>query len=269
MHLYRFRITTDTIEDFVREIDISPSQTFEDFQKVFLESGPLSTEGKVYFYKTNARWVKQHEIAEQPMLSVSKEREVDDVRLEEHRLKLPYTHISIARFKDFVDDPHQKFMIEYRGADSYLFFMEMVKILETDSLANYPKCVTHNGDIPTKPIIIPEEILEKSRKPREQKPSFRAFAEEEIPEEEIEKEMKELMEDEVFGAIIEGKDIPSPAEAPRKLTAKEIAEEFGPEFADMLSPDEEEEYEDDGFVDEDINDEFGEDKSSRDFDDDL
>ncbi|HNQ58945.1 MAG TPA: hypothetical protein PK028_00550 [Bacteroidales bacterium] len=268
MHIYRFRITSDSIEDFVREIDISPNQTFEDFQRVFLQAAPLSAEEKTYFYKANARWVKQYEIAEQPLLSISKEKEGDDVRLEEHRLKIPYTHISLARFRDFVDDPHQKFIIEYRGPDIYLFFMEMVKILETDSLANYPKCVTQKGEIPVKPIIIPEEIQEKTRKQREERLTITSLNDD-IPEEMIEEQMKELMEDEVFGAIMSGKEVPPSSNISRKMTAREIAEEFGPEFADMMSTDADEKFDDEDITDEDIDDEFADDKSGEDFDDDF
>ena len=124
------------------------------------------------------------------------------------------------------------------------------------------------GEIPVKPIIIPEEIQEKTRKQREERLTITSLNDD-IPEEMIEEQMKELMEDEVFGAIMSGKEVPPSSNISRKMTAREIAEEFGPEFADMMSTDADEKFDDEDITDEDIDDEFADDKSGEDFDDDF
>jgi hypothetical protein len=245
MHLYRFRIATDAIDDFVREIDIAPSQTFEDFQKIILSSGPLRTDAQMVFYTTNIRWVRLREIGTEPVLSKPGFDDDDDVRVENRRMNIPFTHMSVARLRDFVEDPHQRMIFEYYGVDTYLFFVELVKIFQSEESTGYPKCVMSRGDVPVRPAQIIAEMQDRQRKKQEAVRVAQVNLEE-VQDDAIEEEIEELLHDETFSSILAGvpvKEKPEP-ERPRKLTTKEIAEEFGPEFADMMEPDEEEEEED-------------------------
>lgn len=266
MHLYRFRIATDAIDDFVREIDIAPSQTFEDFQKIILSSGPLRTDAQMVFYTTNIRWVRLKEIGTEPVLSKPGYDDDDDVRVENRRMNIPFTHMSVARLRDFVEDPHQRMIFEYYGVDTYLFFVELVKIFQSDDNTGYPKCVMSRGDVPVRPAQIIAEMQDRQRKKQEAVRSAQLHTED-VNDDVIEEEIEELLQDETFGSIIAGvpvKEKPE-TEKPRKLTSKEIAEEFGPEFADMMEPDEQEEEEEDMGDNEpmmDDDDEFGGRRSS-------
>lgn len=238
MHIYRFKVTTDTIDEYVREIDITPTHTFEDFQKAILECAPLRAEAQMLFYITNARWVKLREIGEKPHLSQTVDDNDEDIRVENRRRNIPFTHVAVARLRDYIMDPHQKMIFEYNGADAFVFFLELQKIYQADDVAGLPKCVNAVGEIPLKPIeLIHEiEIRRFERKEKEKKKPTKSL--DEISDEEIAAEIEELEEDETFGAIIKGEEVPAPApEKKKKLTRDEIVEQFGPEFAEIYDPD--------------------------------
>lgn len=278
MHVYRFKVTTDTIDEYIREIDIAPSHTFEDLQKAIIDCAPLRPDEntQMMFYTTNARWVKLREIAEKPVLSKSVDDDDEDIRLESRRRKIPFTHIAVAHLRDHIMDPHQKIIFEYNGADTFVFYIELSKIYASDNTTGLPVCVNKVGEIPLKPIdLIKEiEIRKFERKEREKKKPIKSL--DDISDDEIAAELEMLEEDETFGAIIKGEEVPSPApEKKKKLTREEIIQEFGPEFAEMYDPSdsdlvEEEEIpedEEDFFFNNDEEDDFGPRRGGRSFDD--
>jgi len=138
-------------------------------------------------------------------------------------------------------------------------------------------CVNKVGEIPLKPIdLIKEiEIRKFERKEREKKKPIKSL--DDISDDEIAAELEMLEEDETFGAIIKGEEVPAPApEKKKKLTREEIIQEFGPEFAEFYDPadsdlvEEEEipEDEEDFFFNNDEDDDFGSRRGGRSFDDD-
>ncbi|MGC8864762.1 MAG: IS1096 element passenger TnpR family protein [Bacteroidales bacterium] len=237
MHIYRFKVKTDTIDEYVREIDITPTHTFEDFQKAILECAPLRAEAQMWFYIANARWVKLREIAEKPLLSKTVHEEDEDIRVENRRINIPFTHIAVARLRDYIMDPHQKIIFEYNGVDSFVFFIELQKIYQADDVAGLPKCVNAEGEIPLKPIELIQEIEIRRFERKDKEKNKQRKSLDEISDEEIAMEIEKLEDDETFGAIIKGEDVPAPApEKKKKLTREEIAEQFGPEFAEIYDP---------------------------------
>ncbi len=276
MHIYRFKVTTDTIDEFEREIDIAPSHTFEDLQKAIIDCVPLNPveNTQMLFYTTNARWVKLREIAERPVLSKNLNEDDEDIRVESRRRNIPFTHIAVARLRDHIMDPHQKIIFEYNGADTFVFFIELLKIYQSDKVVSLPVCVNRVGEVPLKPIeLIKEmEIRRYERKEKEKKKPIKSL--DEITDDEIAAELELLEEDDTFGAIIKGEEVPPPApEKKKKFTKEEIAEEFGPEFAEMYDPSdadlEEEELpdEDDDFFIDDDDEDFGSGRRGRGYDD--
>ena len=278
MHVYRFKVTTDTIDEYAREIDISPMHTFEDLQKAIIECAPLQpdAETQMLFYTANARWVKLREIGERPFLSKNLNYEEDDIRLENRRKNIPFTHIAVARLRDHIMDPHQKIIFEYKGIDFFVFFIELLKIYQAENISHLPECVNKVGEIPLKPIDLIKEI-EIRKSDQKDKVKIKPYRDlmDEASEDEIEEEIKILENDDTFGPIIKGAEAPkSLDEKKKKYTKEEIAQEFGPEFVEMYDTsdsdlvEEENLDEDDDFFYSDDEDDFMSGRSGRGYDDD-
>jgi hypothetical protein len=62
MLIYRFRATMDDQEDFLRDIEIFPNQSFLDFYEILTETAPFDLEEDVSFFLTDKFYKKQKEI---------------------------------------------------------------------------------------------------------------------------------------------------------------------------------------------------------------
>ena len=81
MLVYRFRITTDEQEDFLREIEIQPNQTFLDFHEIIISSADLVPCKKASFYLTDLKFNKRQEISLKPNKKLLRkyDEEMDEV----------------------------------------------------------------------------------------------------------------------------------------------------------------------------------------------
>src|SRR5210317_1322177 len=114
MHVYKFRVLSEEQNEFVRDIEISSIQTFEDFHKIILQTSGLDGKELASFQITNGRWIKLKEIT---LIDMTQEKtdflptfEDED----EEEAILPETYVmKDSRLKDFIDDPHQRMIYEY------------------------------------------------------------------------------------------------------------------------------------------------------------
>lgn len=214
MHLYRFRVTCEGEDEFVRDIDITPGQTFEILLDTIKEAAEFPGEFSAIFYTANARWVRQKEIAGEPVKGVIIDPDDDDVRVGDgRRIRMPFYPISNARLKDFIEDPHQHILLEYHANEFKLFYIELLKIHSVDDGSNYPRCVLKKGDIGYRkvintPIIKQEDELEKILGKSIALPGIH----EDVDDDLIEEDIEALLEDETFSKIIAGES-PEPASA--------------------------------------------------------
>ena len=58
MIIYRFRITSEEHENFLREIDIQPKQTFFDFHLAIVEAAELLHCERASFFPTDKKYKK-------------------------------------------------------------------------------------------------------------------------------------------------------------------------------------------------------------------
>ncbi len=134
MAIYRFKISFEDYDDVVREIDIRPSQTFEDLHQAIHRSTGYNAEKSSSFYVSNDQWIKNEEIAYLP-----NQRKVDK------GVKL----MSKAKLSAFIDDPHQKFYYIYDFDKPLDFHVELIKILLNDEVGKeYPCVVRSLGEAP-------------------------------------------------------------------------------------------------------------------------
>jgi len=156
MLIYHFRITSDEHEDFLREIEIQPKQTFLDFHAIILESAELIHCDQASFFLTDKKYKKDKEIA----LKADKRQ----VRKYDEDLDQVVTEIVTpplmrnAKLNQYIEDPHQKMIYDFSGREHHSFFIELFKILKSDGIPSYPRCVKRIGELPKRietPVVPP------------------------------------------------------------------------------------------------------------------
>lgn len=154
MIIYRFRLTSEDHEDFLREIEIQPVQTFLDFHHAILSCANLEKCENALFYTTDNKFKKKQEISfKYQKKQVRKyDDDLDQVVTETYVLHLMKKSV----LKKFIDDPHQRLIYEFTGKDYFVFFIELFKIIKTDECFSLPRCVNAKGELPRKaevPVI--------------------------------------------------------------------------------------------------------------------
>ena len=62
MYIYKFRITSDDVEDFLRDIEILSNQTFEQFHYFIVETLEFKQSELASFFICDQKWRRKHEI---------------------------------------------------------------------------------------------------------------------------------------------------------------------------------------------------------------
>ncbi|MEI6898711.1 MAG: hypothetical protein WCL00_02440 [Bacteroidota bacterium] len=155
MLLYRFRITSQDHEDFVREIEIQPTQTFLDFNEIIISCSDLEPCQNAIFFVTDKKYKPHQQISyKQQKRQVKKyDQELDEIITETAVLNL----MKDSQLKKFIEDPHQKMIYEFTGKEFHVFNIELFKIFKTEEYYLLPRCTKKTGDLPKKvEIPVPE-----------------------------------------------------------------------------------------------------------------
>ena len=163
MLIYRFRITSEDFDDFLRVIEIQPSQTFLDFHEIIMTSSEIDKCDKAFFYITDNIFKKQKEISLKPLKKQI--RKYDD-ELDEIVTEIFVPHLmKDSKLKEYVEDPHQRMIYEFHGKEFLVFFIELFKIIKTEQVISLPRCIQAKGEIPKKlditaiPVTAPPEEI--------------------------------------------------------------------------------------------------------------
>jgi len=218
MIIYRFRLTSEDHEDFLREIEIQPMQTFLDFHQAILTCAKLENCDNALFYTTDNKFKKKLEFSfKYQKKQIRKyDEDIDQVVTETY---VPHL-MKESVLKKFIDDPHQRLMYEFTGKDSYIFFIELFKIIKTDECIPMPRCVNAKGELPKKAElpVIPEPEEHETVAPvltvpqpiiiSEEKSFFTEMQVDESELAEIEDQLDDMMEEEAL--IVPEKHVSSP-----------------------------------------------------------
>ncbi|HPB01905.1 MAG TPA: hypothetical protein PLZ67_03045, partial [Bacteroidales bacterium] len=83
MHAYKFRVTSDENDEFLREIEVLANQTFEDFHKVLVRTCKLAGNELASFYLCDNQWRKRREIT---LMDMNMESDEDEEKKSEANL---------------------------------------------------------------------------------------------------------------------------------------------------------------------------------------
>ena len=146
--VYKFRIISDEVENFRREIEIDADSTFLALRNAICESVGYDKNVLSSFFICDDNWEKDVEITLEDMGSDSSE----DVYLMEDSV-----------IADFVEDEGQRLLFVFDYITDRCFYMELKETEPGKSLLD-PLCTVARGKAPAQIMDI-EELEEKPKKP--------------------------------------------------------------------------------------------------------
>ncbi|PKP03906.1 MAG: hypothetical protein CVU11_06580 [Bacteroidetes bacterium HGW-Bacteroidetes-6] len=149
MHAYRFRVTSDENDEFLREIELLASNTFEDFHKTLVESCKFQGNELASFYMCDNQWRKRTEITLVDMNADEDGEANTGGTLIMRNIKL----------NQIINDPHQRFIYVYDFLNLYTVYIELMKIYQADITLPHPRVIKEVSEI-VLPVVKSGIILE-------------------------------------------------------------------------------------------------------------
>ncbi len=151
MLIYRFRVTSEELDSFYREIEIQPNQTFLDFHVIMMEAVDLHHCDHASFFMTDKRYQKDKEVSLKPEKRVVRKYDEDLDQVTTETISVPL--MKDAKLKNYIEDPHQRMLYEFTSNEYHSFFIELFKIFPVDNMTSYPRCSKRQGELPKKPVM--------------------------------------------------------------------------------------------------------------------
>ncbi len=131
--VYKFRLLSHEIKDFVRDIEIKGNQTFFDFHKAIQDDLNYDSSQIASFFLTNQLWEKEQEFILFDMSDVPNAALIAMDR---------------ARLRDYVKDPKQRLIYIFDIFNERGVFIELVDTQEEVRYSDYPAVVFSKGAAP-------------------------------------------------------------------------------------------------------------------------
>lgn len=138
--IFNFRIVSDEVENFKREIKIDADATFLDLKNAICESVDFDKNQMSSFFICDDNWEKEKEITLEDMGSDSDQ----DVYLMENTV-----------LSDMIDDEGQRLMFTFDYMTDRSFFMEMKELIPGKNLMD-PICSLSLGKAPQQNVDLEE-----------------------------------------------------------------------------------------------------------------
>jgi len=152
MHVYKFRMLTDTNDEFIRDFEILGNQTFQDFHRIIQKNVNLGSEELASFHICDQRWTKLKEIT---LLDMRFEDEAETKDEDKEYIEEQFA-MKDSKIKNFIEEPHQRLVYEYDFLDIKTFFIELLGVWKQQEDLTYPLCSYSRGVLaapPATPII--------------------------------------------------------------------------------------------------------------------
>ena len=147
MQAYRFRILSEEQDEFLRDIEIKPGQTFKDFHDIILESVEIEGNELASFFICDPQWNKEREITLIDMGLKVPDTDFDEDERKPVKVPIPVMIMEDVKIREVIEDPHQRILFEYNFLNPRTFFIELLKIVDADPKKVYPVCVKKEGTL--------------------------------------------------------------------------------------------------------------------------
>ncbi|MDD5570510.1 MAG: hypothetical protein PHD97_05055 [Bacteroidales bacterium] len=136
MAIYKFRLLLDDYDDFFRDIEIKPKQTFADFHNIIQETFKFEGKELSSFFLCDHSWRRGTEITLIDMTDNNSGNIMKNCVL-----------------ANFIEDPHQRMNYVYNFLDLNTIYIELVKIIsEEEKGVKYPRVSKSYGELPKSKI---------------------------------------------------------------------------------------------------------------------
>ena len=143
--VYKFRLLSDEVDNFRRDIEIDSDATFFDLHTAILNSVGYPDDQMTTFFNCNDRWVKEVEITLEDMGGMS----------EDESYVMADTVIG-----DIIEDEKQKLVYVFDPLGDRVFYMELSKI-EFGKDIDQAVCTKSVGDAPVQMLNF-DELMNKA-----------------------------------------------------------------------------------------------------------
>ena len=143
--VYKFRLLSDEVDNFRRDIEIDSDATFLDLHNAILESVNYPDDQMTSFFICNDNWVKLVEITREDMGGMS----------EDENNVMAETVIG-----DVIEDEKQRLVYVFDPLGDRVFYMELSKI-EFGKDIDKAVCVKSTGNAPEQTLNF-DELMKKS-----------------------------------------------------------------------------------------------------------
>ena len=142
---YKFRLLSDEVDNFRRDIEIDSEATFRELNNAILESVNYPDDQMTSFFICTDQWIKEVEITREDMGGMS----------EDENYSMAETIIG-----DLVEEEKQKLIDVFDPLADRVFFMELNKI-EFGKDLEKAVCVKSTGDAPAQTLNF-DELMNKT-----------------------------------------------------------------------------------------------------------
>lgn len=140
MHIYKFRMVSEEHDNFLRDIEIKASQSFEEFHNIISDCVRFDGKELASFHVCDQQWNKLKEITLIEMLN-GEEEEDGTKHIEETFV------MNSAYIRDFINEPNQRLLYEYDFLNMKTFFIELISVFKQKEEGKYPRCTHQRGEI--------------------------------------------------------------------------------------------------------------------------
>ena len=145
--VYKFRIISDEVDDFLREIKIDSEASFFDLHEAILKSTGYNNEQMTSFFTCDDDWEKEVEITLEDMGNDSSEED---------------TYImKDTPLSELLEDEKQKMLYVFDPLAERVFFIELSEIITGTDLA-HAVCSRKEGKAPAQVIDFDEQMITNS-----------------------------------------------------------------------------------------------------------
>lgn len=141
--VYKFRIISDEVDDFLREIKIDSEASFYDLHEAILKSAGYKDDQMTSFFICDDDWEKETEITLEDMGQSSSEEDTYVMK--------------DTRLNELLEDEKQKMLYVFDPLSERVFFIELSEIITGKDL-DKAVCSRKTGDAPKQIIDFDEQM---------------------------------------------------------------------------------------------------------------
>lgn len=135
MNTFVLRIVVDTEEDIFRDIEIREDQNFEELHDAIIKSFKFSGDQMASFYMSNDNWEKGQELGLMDVSAFDGDDSTPSMRN--------------TTINHMLHSKHQKMLYVYDFLKMWIFYVEVIEIIDADDAGEYPKVVREFGEAPS------------------------------------------------------------------------------------------------------------------------